>query len=53
MKYSPLWIIKCYCNKETLVWKGKDNLSPLGKKCENGMGIREHHECSTPQWDFA
>ncbi len=27
----PLWRINCYCKKGGLVWKGEDNLSPLGK----------------------
>jgi quercetin dioxygenase-like cupin family protein len=27
----PLRRINCYCKKGALVWKGEDNLSPLGK----------------------
>jgi hypothetical protein len=27
----PLWRINCYCKKRGLVWKGENNLSPLGK----------------------
>jgi hypothetical protein len=28
---DPLWTIECYCGKGDPIWKGKHDLSPLGK----------------------